>query len=108
MEHDILSDLKSLAKREFCTRRVTKDDLFGTFHSLNVFCCSETCEKIFLRSKKPLTVLDKMADFLDLEQKLDPGFKVSMFNSNFTLSDPKIATDSSETQKGKIKDNSGK
>ena len=49
-----------------------------------------------------------MADFLDLEQKLDPGFRVSMFNSNFTLSDPKIVTDSSDTQKEKIKGNSGK
>ena len=62
----------------------------------------------FLRSKKPVAVLENMADFLDLEEELDPGFRVSMFNSNFTLSDPKIVTDCSETQKEKIKGNGSK
>ena len=52
----------------------------------------------------PAAGLANMTDFLDLEQKLDPGFRVSMFNSNFTLSDPNAVTDSSETQK----ENSGK
>ena len=56
----------------------------------------------------PAAGLANMTDFLDLEQKLDPGFRVSMFNSNFTLSDPKTVTDCSETQKGKINENRGK
>ena len=43
-----------------------------------------------------------MSDFLDLEQKFDPELRVSVFNSNFTLSDPKI--DSSGV-KSEVKEN---